>query len=234
LIDDEPLASAELSVLLREHSDIEVVGTAEDFREALNLIHKTEPDLLFLDINMPGKNGFELLEELDFSPNVIFVTAHDQYALNAYEVNALDYVLKPVNPARLSDALEKVRRLIGANHEEKHSTEISLSKRIFVKDGDKCFFVPISEIYLIESMGNYARLHYGQNKPLLHKSLNYLEDKLPSEHFFRANRQQIINLNYIRNIHPFFNSTLRIEMESGENVDISQRQTVKFRELTGI
>lgn len=224
-------------MLLKEFQNIEVAGTAESYEEAVTMIEKHAPQLLFLDINMPGKNGFELLESLDFSPNVIFVTAHDQYALNAYEANALDYLLKPVNPDRLSDAVEKAMKLIRPISEQGQETEtsaISMNKRIFVKDGDACYFVPIREIYLIESMGNYARLYYGDKKPLLHKSLNYLEDKLPGEHFFRANRQQIVNLNFIRNIHPFFNSTLRLEMESGDKIDVSQRQSVRFRELTGI
>jgi len=233
LIDDEPLASAELRVLLKEFPEIEVAGSAENYSEAIRLINENQPDLLFLDINMPGKTGFELLESLDFSPYVIFVTAHDQYALHAYEASALDYVLKPVNPDRLAEAIRKVRKMFG-NLQSEHQQRISINKRIFVKDGEKCFFVPVNEIYLIESMGNYARLHYQDKQPLLHKSLNYLEDTLPPEHFFRTNRQQIINLNFVRNIHPFFNSTLRIELRSGHLIDVSQRQSVKFRELTSI
>ncbi len=222
-------------MLLKEFPEIDVIGTAENYSEAEELIQEHTPELLFLDINMPGKNGFELLESLDFSPHVIFVTAHDQYALNAYEASALDYLLKPVNPDRLADAIQKTKRLINpAETQEDGENRISIKKRIFVKDGEMCFFVPINEVFLIESMGNYARLFYQDKKPLLHKSLSYLENKLPEEHFFRANRQQIVNLNFIKNIHPFFNSTLRLELQSGDHVDVSQRQSVRFREITGI
>ncbi len=217
---------------------IDVIDTAETFQEALDKISTHKPDLLFLDINMPEKNGFDLLESLDETPYVIFVTAHDQYALNAFESNALDYLLKPVNPARLEEAVRKALKIIRSEHssepKEKAADEIDPARKIFIKDGNKCYFVPVQEIMMIESMGNYARIFYKDKKPLLHKSLNYLDEKLPSSLFFRANRQQMINLNFIREIHPYFNSTLQLEMENGERVDISQRQTVKFKELTGI
>lgn len=204
LIEDEPLATEELKLLLQEHEQIEIIATAAEYREALDKINKLKPDLLFLDINMPEKNGFELLEELDEVPHVIFVTAHDQYAINAFETSALDYLLKPLNPERLSEAIEKTNKVFDHQQgQHKETEEIQSHKKIFIKDGDKCYFVPVADIIMIESMGNYAKVFYKDLSPLLHKSLNYLEQRLPSELFFRANRQQIINFNYIDEIHPF-------------------------------
>lgn len=232
LIDDEPLALAELQTMLQPHSAIEVIGTAGNATEAIEKIKELQPQLLFLDINMPGKSGFELLEELDEVPQVIFVTAYDQFAIKAFEVNALDYILKPVNTVRLTEAIEKVKKQLLLT--QKTEQKLSIEKRIFIKDGEHCFFVPLAEVFLIESVGNYARVYYQNKKPLLHKSLNYLEEKLPDTHFFRAGRQHIINIHFIKNIHPFLNNTLQVEMQNGAKIDISQRQSVKFKELMGV
>ncbi len=233
LIDDEPLAIAELQAMLRAYEEVEIVATASHAEEAIRQIKLLEPQLVFLDINMPGKNGFQLLEELDEAPAVIFVTAYDEFAVRAFEVNALDYILKPVNPERLTEALTKVqKRFQPANG--MISRTLTMDKRIFIKDGEQCFFVPLSEIVLIESVGNYARVFYQDKKPLLHKSLNYLEEKLPDEFFFRASRQFIFNVNFIKNIIPYFNSTLQIELNNGTKIDISQRQSVKFKDKMGV
>ena len=232
LIDDEPLALDELALMLAKHSTIEIIGTATNSIEAISAINSLKPELIFLDINMPGKSGFELLQELEEAPHVIFVTAYDQFAIKAFEVNALDYILKPINKDRLADAINKIKKqesLLKAKEEK-----LSIDKRIFIKDGDKCFFVPLSEVFLIESVGNYAKVYYENKKPLLHKSLNYLEEKLQDTHFFRAGRQHIVNIHFIKNIHPFFNNTLQVEMRNGEKIDISQRQSVRFKEIMGI
>lgn len=232
LIDDEPLALAELRNMLSKYPDILVTDTAENAADAIEKIQTQKPQLVFLDINMPGKSGFELLEELDESPYVIFVTAYDQFAIKAFEVNALDYLLKPVNGNRLTEAIDKAKKQIGASKNEE--LKMSIDKRIFIKDGDLCYFVPLSEIFLIESVGNYARIFYRDKKPLLHKSLNYLEEKLPDTHFFRTGRQHIINVDFIKNIHPYFNNALQVEMQNGAKLEISQRQSVKFKEKMGV
>jgi two-component system LytT family response regulator len=231
LIDDEPLAIQELENMLSAYPVIEIAGRFTQVAEAEQAIREQQPDLIFLDINMPGKSGFDLLEQLDTAPQVIFVTAYDQFAIKAFEVSALDYLLKPVNPDRLAEAVAKVEKMHAAFKKEERLT---LDKRIFIKDGDRCFFVPLRDIFLIESVGNYARVFYKQQKPLLHKSLNYLEEKLPDTHFFRASRQHIINLDHIVNIHPYHNSTLQAELQNGIRIDISQRQSARFREITGI
>jgi len=231
LIDDEPLAIAELQSMLKVFPEIEVVASANDAGEAIERINQLAPQLIFLDINMPGKNGFELLAELPQAPEVIFVTAYDQYAIKAFEVNALDYVLKPVNPERLREAVSKVIR---KSSRPAASAELDPNKKIFIKDGEQCFFVPIHQIFYVESVGNYVRLYFRDKKAMLHRSLNYMEEKLPQEHFFRTSRQEIININFIKNIIPYFSNTLQVELESGLKIDLSQRQSVKFKEKMGI
>lgn len=231
LIDDEPLAIAELQSMLSAYSEIDVVSVSNDVQDGIQKIQQFNPQLLFLDINMPGKNGFDLLGELGSAPEVIFVTAYDQFAIKAFEVNALDYILKPVNPERLKEAVTKVIRKLNQAEGEK---ALDINKRIFIKDGEQCFFVPIHQIFYIESVGNYVRLYFRDKKAMLHRSLNYLEEKLPEEHFFRTSRQEIINVNFIKNIVPYFSNTLQVEMESGTKIDLSQRQSVKFKEKMGI
>lgn len=232
LIDDEHLALAELQMMLDKHPQLQVVATAANATEAIEKINLHQPDLIFLDINMPGQSGFDLLQELEDSPQVIFVTAYDQFAIKAFEVNALDYLLKPVNAERLEEAISKAIKQIQLLQKEEQ--KLSIDKRIFIKDGEQCYFVPLAEVFLIESVGNYARVFYGDKKPLLHKSLNYLEEKLPATHFFRTDRQHIINIQFIKRINPLFNSALQVEMQNGTKIDISQRQSVRFKEIMGV
>ncbi|MCL6261413.1 LytTR family DNA-binding domain-containing protein [Aquiflexum sp. TKW24L] len=233
LVDDEILALRELETMLKAFPEIEITGSSDRASNAVEMINNLKPDLIFLDINMPGMNGFELLEKLDEAPDVIFVTAYDEYAIKAFEVNALDYILKPVNPERLKDAINKIQKkaIVEKTNE---SEKLGIDKKIFIKDGEKCFFVPVRDIFLIESEGNYVKVYFENKKPLLHKSLTYMENRLADEVFFRANRQFIINLNFIKNIEPYFNSTLLVEMQNGQKIDLSQRQSVKFREITGV
>lgn len=232
LVDDEPLAVAELQAMLKNHDDLEVLAVSYDAKDALSKIRQLQPQLIFLDINMPGKSGFDLLTDLDEAPDVIFVTAYDQFAIKAFEVNALDYILKPVNPDRLTEAIAKIRKKF--NTAKLMEEKLTIHKRIFIKDGEQCFFVPISEIYFIESVGNYARVYYQDKKPLLHKSLNYLEEKLPDEFFFRASRQQMFNISFVKNIIPYFSNTLQVQLEGGIKIDLSQRQSVSFKMKIGI
>lgn len=232
LIDDEPLALMEMQQMLKKHPEIDIVAVATNADEAILKIKELNPKLIFLDINMPEKTGFEMLEELEETPFVIFVTAYDEFALKAFEVNALDYVLKPVNPTRLAEVVEKVIKLISLT--KANEQKISMDKKIFIKDGSLCFIVPLNEVHLIESVGNYARFFYQQHRPMLHKSLNYLEEKLPESHFFRASRQHIVNIHFIKKVVPYHNNTLQIELQNGLLVDISQRQSIKFKDVMGI
>ncbi|NBP70851.1 MAG: DNA-binding response regulator [Cytophagia bacterium] len=232
LLDDESLAIEELKSMLNAYGFIEVVATFTNPQEALDKIPDLEVNLVFLDIQMPGMSGFEWLEKLDNAPEIIFVTAYDQFALKAFEVSALDYILKPVNTDRLSEALERIKKRLKPDNDQAH--KLSIDKRIFIKDGEQCYFVPLAEIFLLESVGNYVRVYYQDKKPLLHKSLNYMEEKLPDEFFFRANRQHMFNVTHITNINPYFNSTLQVELKNGIKVDISQRQSVRFKDKMGV
>ena len=232
LVDDEPLALLELQTMLYKYPEIVVIDTARNALEAVQKANTLKPDLLFLDINLPGKSGFDILQELEEVPLVIFVTAYDQFAIKAFEVNALDYILKPINTDRLKEAIEKIRKQVVQNKPAEE--QLTIDKRIFIKDGEHCYFIPLKEIFLIESVGNYARMFFQNKKPLLHKSLNYLEEKLPQSHFFRTDRQHIINTDFITSIAPFFNNSLQIELKNDIKIEISQRQSVKFKERMGI
>ncbi len=238
IIDDERLARSELRKLLQEFPEIEVIDEATNAEEGLQKIDSLQPDLVFLDIQMPGKTGFDLLSELDRAPHVIFTTAYDEYALKAFEVNALDYLLKPVEPKRLADAIQKLHQVeikeglpIGENY---NRSLLSEHDQVFVKDGEKCWFVKLSEIRLFESVGNYAKVFFGPNKPLILKSLNALEERLDEKVFFRANRKHIVNLRLIDKIEPYFNGGLLIELKGGEKIEVSRRQTVKFKEMMSL
>lgn len=237
IIDDERLARNELKKLLQDFPDIEVIGEASNADEGIEKIDNLGPDLIFLDIQMPGKTGFDMLAELERSPNVIFVSAYDEYALKAFEVNALDYLMKPVEPKRLADALFKLKQ---REEEEKLSLHnlnrgiLSEKDQFFVKDGEKCWFVKLSEVRLFESVGNYAKVFFGANKPLILKSLNALEEKLDEKIFFRANRKNIVNMRMIEKIEPYFNGGLLLELGGGEKIEVSRRQAVRFKEMMSL
>lgn len=240
IIDDERLARNELRKLLIDFPEIEVVAEGANANEGLEKIESINPDLVFLDIQMPGKTGFDMLAELDKAPHVIFTTAYDEYALKAFEVNALDYLLKPVEPRRLADAIQKLHiqeeKESSTNNGEANVNREMLHEddQVFVKDGERCWFVKLSEIRLFESVGNYAKVFFGANKPLILKSLNALEERLDEKTFFRANRKHIVNLRLIDKIEPYFNGGLLLEMKGGEKIEVSRRQTVKFKEMMSL
>jgi len=242
IVDDERLARNELKRLLENFPKLQIVGEAANAEEALELMDELEPDLLFLDIQMPGKNGFELLESLeDKAPHVIFTTAYDEYALKAFEVNALDYILKPIELQRLSEAIQKVENeLKDQALKQESQTYLSEGDQIFVKDGEKCWFVKLGQVRLFESMGNYVRLHFEDQKPLILKSLNALEERLDPKIYFRANRKHIINLHSIAKIEPWFSGGLLVTLKSGdknwggEKIEISRRQAIKFKDLMSL
>lgn len=240
IIDDERLARNELKKLLMEFPEIEIVAEAANAGEGIEKIENMNPELIFLDIQMPGKTGFDMLAELDRTPNVIFTTAYDEYALKAFEVNALDYLLKPVEPKRLADAIQKLHMQDerDTNHlatiTNVNRSILSEGDQVFVKDGERCWFVKLSDIRLFESVGNYAKVYFGPNKPLILKSLNALEERLDEKTFFRANRKHIVNLKLIDKIEPYFNGGLLLELKGGEKIEVSRRQTVKFKEMMSL
>ncbi len=241
IIDDERLARSELRKLLQDFPEVEVVDEASNAEEGVQKIESHNPDLIFLDIQMPGKTGFEMLQELDHAPSVVFTTAYDDYALRAFEVNALDYLLKPIEPKRLADAVEKVKKLYSDGsgsaalpNGHAHQPLLGEHDQVFVKDGDRCWFVRLSDVRLFESVGNYAKVFFGNNKPLILKSLNALEERLDPKTFFRANRKHIVNLQAIEKVESYFNGGLLLELKGGEKIEVSRRQTVKFKEMMSL
>lgn len=236
IVDDERLARKELITLLEEHPMIEIVGEAMNADEALNMINDLNPDLLFLDIQMPGKTGFQLLEMLDSVPLVVFTTAYDEFALKAFEVNALDYLLKPIQPERLSETVSKLAekesaRTVATRGPEK---KLGLHDQVFVKDGDRCWFVSLANVRLFESDGNYIKVYFDANRPMIHKSLNALDEKLDERAFFRASRKHIVNLSWVEGIEPWFNGGLMVRLRGGDKVEVSRRQAAKFKDMMSL
>ncbi len=236
LIDDERLARRELKSLLKEFAQIEVVGECSNVDEAKEQIDKLKPDLIFLDIEMPEKTGFDLINELDAVPNFVFITAYDEYAIRAFEVNALDYLLKPVDPERLADTIKKIESPEPVNTEEKEENTgvLKAKDQIFLKDGDKCWFVTLEDIRVFESDGNYVKVYFHNSRPLILKSLNSLEKRLDPKLFFRANRKFIINLKCIEGIESWFNGGLQVEIQNFGKVEISRRQAARFKDLMSL
>jgi len=230
LIDDERLARNELRRLLAAHPDIEIVGEAVDVEDAAQKVAGLKPGLLFLDVQMPGADGFSLLERLEPPlPAVIFTTAYDEFAVKAFEFNALDYLLKPVDPNRLIAALEKIRPH-GSAAPFAPAARLGLEDKVFVREGDRCWFVAVKNIRLLESEGNYTRLHFDDQKPQLFRSLTAMEERLDPRSFFRANRKQVINLTWVEGIEPWFSGGLLVKLKGGLKVELSRRQAQDFRE----
>ena len=240
IIDDERLAREELKSLLKDYHEIEIIDEAKNGEEGIQKIKEHKPDLIFLDINMPGLNGFEMIKHLEEIPRVIFVTAYDEYALKAFEVSALDYILKPVDPERLKEGIQKLT----SNEDDFVSSQqlvitrkdrvLNTSDSVFIKDGEKCWFVELSKVRMLESDGNYVKVYFDNFRPLILRSLNSFEERLDPESFFRANRKYIINLKWVSSIENWFNGGLQVELREGEKVEISRRQAIRFKELMSL
>lgn len=232
IVEDSRLARNELKELLKAHTEIEILGEAENVDDGVVLIEETKPDLLFLDINMPEKDGFDLLELLDEVPITVFTTAYDEYAIKSFEYNALDYLLKPINEKRFALAIDKVKLQLESTAVEGDEIveKLKESSQIFIKDGEKCWLVKIGDISHFEIVGNYTRVFFQDQKPMLYKSLNQVEGKLPEHCFFRTNRQQIINTNFIQSVVPWFNGKLKLTMQTGEEIEVSRRQSYLFKD----
>ena len=233
IVDDERLARQELKTMLAEHKDIEVIAECANATEAKEKINQLKPDVVFLDIQMPGKNGLELAQELHPLPELIFITAHDEYALRAFEVNALDFLLKPVQPERLAETLKKLY-LKEEEVPQDFRTILTDEDQVFLKDGERCWFVKLSNVRLFESEGNYVRVIFENNRPLILRSLNNLEQRLSPASFFRASRKHIINLKWVENIEPWFNGGLMVKLRGGEQIEISRRQSVKLKDMMSL
>jgi two-component system LytT family response regulator len=240
VIDDERLAREELKSLLKDYHEIEIIGEAKNGEEGIEQIRELKPDLIFLDINMPGLNGFDMIKQLDEIPRVIFVTAYDEYAIKAFEVNALDYIMKPVDPERLKESIQKLNSgeddFVSSQQTlaSRKDRVLTIKDRVFIKDGEKCWFIELSKVRMLESDGNYVKVYFDNFRPLILRSLNSFEERLDPEYFFRANRKFIINLQWVSSIENWFNGGLQVELREGEKVEISRRQAIRFKEMMSL
>ncbi len=237
IIDDERLARGELRRLLAAHAEtetaVDIIGEAVNIEEARRAIDELQPELIFLDVQMPGGSGFDLLASLDDAPEVIFTTAFDAYALKAFEVNALDFLQKPIEAARLAEALTRARMRL-----QKNQSTLKNDHKIFIKDGERCWFVALTDVSLFESEGNYARVYFEVNaslqRPLILRSLNQLELRLDAARFFRANRRQIINLEFIKRVAPSDSGGLRLVLKNDLIVELSRRRAMEFKAMSSL
>lgn len=232
IVDDERLSREELKKLLKNHPDVEIVAECVNAEEGKKKIEEMKPDLVFLDIEMPDKTGFEMLNEINAIPDVVFISAYDEYAIKAFEFQALDYLLKPIDAQRLADCIKKYQI-----KEEKEGlafipkTKLTPDSRVFLKDGNNCWFVALKDIILFESLGNYVKVHLSGSHPVIFNSLNALEEHLPEAMFFRANRKFIINLYHIVSVSTWINNGFIAKLSNGMEIDMSRRQSVKFKDI---
>jgi len=227
IVDDERLARNELRRLLAAHPDVTIAAEAANAVEAEALLRAGGIDVLFLDIQMPGASGFDLLERLDAVPAVIFTTAYDEYAVRAFEVNALDYLLKPIRPERLAAALGKLREVRAAQKRPAR-------ERVFLRDGERCWIVAVADIVLFEAEENYTRAFFGTERPLIRTSLQALESRLDPEQFFRASRRHLVNLRQIEGIDEDVDDSYTVRLRGGLRVAVSRRQSRKLRETLSL
>lgn len=227
IIDDERLAREEMKRHLLPYPDFEVAGEAADADEAEELINTLHPDLIFLDIQMPERSGFDLLESLNDVPEIIFTTAFNQYAVQAFDTNALDYLVKPVREERFARAIEKVRTKLAGKTDNRET--LPASHTLFIKEGERYHFIQVKDIYLIESTGNYARLYFGNKKVYMKRSLNQLEKSLDPALFFRTSRTTMINTHYIKQVQPLPKGRLLVSLQTGQTLTVSNRQSAAFK-----
>ena len=233
IIDDERLARQELKNLLATYKEIEIIAECSDAIQAKEKINELKPDVIFCDIQMPGKTGLELVEEISGAVDVVFVTAYDEHAIKAFELNAFDYLLKPVQSQRLAETIKKLSIKETSNKSDNNSP-LTINDMVFIKDGEKCWFVKLSDIRLFESEGNYVRVYFETFRPLILRSLNSLESRLNEKEFFRASRKHIINLNFIASVESWFNGGLNVKLKDGKDVEISRRQAVKLKDMMSL
>ncbi|ALL13106.1 two-component system response regulator [Caulobacter henricii] len=224
--------------MLAAFSDqVDVLGQAENAEIALALIEQLRPDLLFLDIHMPREDGFALLERLDYTPRIVFTTAYSEHAIRSFDFNTVDYLLKPISPLRLAQALAK---LSGESETEAGGVDVKptldISSKIFIKDGDHCYLVALSSIFYIESCKNYVRAFFTDDaggavrNAYVKKSMNQLEERLPRTVFFRASRQYLVNLQAIRSIEESISEGFEVTMLDGKRLEVSRRNAGRLKD----
>jgi two-component system LytT family response regulator len=234
IVEDSELARLELKTLLQAHANIEVIAEAGDVRSAIDTLTETSPDLVFMDIDLPGGNAFDVLSELENVPPIIFTTAFENFALDAFEFNTLDYLLKPIKKDRLEKAINKLN--IQAKSENDSGIEDLLSgdSQFFIKDGEQCWLIKIRDVRYLEAIGNYSRIFFASHSPLHYSSLQKIEKRLDPKHFFRINRQQLVNLEYVDSIEPWVTGGLKITLSCGKELEVSRRQSNHFKQLMSL
>jgi len=231
LVEDSELARFELRHLLRVHPQIEVIGEAGDVQQALSQVQALSPDLLFLDIDLPDGTAFDLLQQLNTIPQIIFTTAFDAYALQAFAYNTIDYLLKPIDPQRLAQAVDKLRPAAPANSP---SGPLQVDSPLYLKDGDHNYLLRVKEIRLIEAIGNYSRVYFGPHAPMIYRALAAIEARLDPAQFFRCSRQHLVNLSWVEQVMPWSHGSLRLRLRGGQEVDVSRRQSARLREVLSL
>jgi len=230
IVDDERLAREELKTLLSVYPDIELIGEYKNTIEAKAAIENDAPDLVFMDIQMPGETGLELLEKIKNPPRTVFVTAYDEYAIKAFELKAYDYLMKPIDPERLAEVYKRLSEENKMPESVVNNGKLRAGEQVLIKDGEKVWFIKVDDIRYFESEGNYVKVHFEKFRPLILRSLNSLEERMDEKIFFRANRKFIINLMHVVNIENWFNGGLQIELSCGTKIEISRRQTIRFKD----
>jgi two-component system LytT family response regulator len=234
IVDDERLARQELRRVLAEHPDVEIVGESSSADQAEDLLERLEPDLMFLDIQMPGRNGLEMLEQVANPPQTILTTAFHQYGVRGFDLNAVDYLLKPIAPERLAEALRRVRERLQARAADRETARAEAPlEQVFVPDGERCWLVRMDEIALLRAEGNYTRVVFGENRPLIPRSLAQIEPRLDAKMFFRANRSELINLRRVTAIEPEGDG-YNVALRNGPGVAVSRRQAKALRDLLAL
>ncbi|MCV2360079.1 LytTR family DNA-binding domain-containing protein [Paucibacter sp. TC2R-5] len=242
VIEDSRLAREGLVRMLGAFTEqIEVLGQADNAENARVLIEELRPDLLFLDIHMPGDSGFELLEKLAYTPRIVFTTAFSEHAIRSFDFNTVDYLLKPISPLRLAQAVAKLSAepelaQTGPEAETEPKPVLDLNSKIFIKDGDHCHLLALPSILYIESCKNYVRVFFTQpagetKSAYVKKSLNQIEERLPTQLFFRASRQHLVNLQAIKGIAESIREGFEITMIDGKRLEVSRRNAAELKEL---
>ncbi len=233
VVEDTRVAREGLIRMLGAFPELDLVGQADHPDTALELIARTQPEVIFLDINMPGASGFDLLEKLDYNPRIVFTTAYSEHAIKSFDYNTIDYLLKPISPARLAQAVAKLM----ATPEEltpEQKPPLEMNSQVFIKDNEKCFLVMLESIRYIESCKNYVRIFFDDKSAFIKKSLNQVEERLPSRFFFRANRQFIVNLRCLSAIEEAIHDGYDITMNNGAKIEVSRRQAADLKELLSL
>jgi two-component system LytT family response regulator len=229
IVEDSRLAQNEIATLCGPYKSLEIVGKAKTIETAKELINNTEPDLLLLDINLPDGTGFDLLDQLQWVPKVIFTTAYDEFAIQAFERNALDYLLKPISEKRFNQAIEKL-----SIDSDPESSSATIDHKIFVKDNDQCWLIDIQQVRYFQSQGNHSQIHFETHKPMVYRPLTQIEQRLPNNQFFRVNRSFIININFVKNIEAYGQSGLLLTMDDGQEIDVSRRHASHIKQVLSI